>query len=136
LLFSWVFQSFNSIKTVINKLHHFDFFSIIKNFRTNNLHITSNISSLFYKKNAVTNKIKKASAKFFHMSQNSAQLRISLMANEVRHYLKLRSEPRGIFAHFCCWQTKVGQGSGRSARYKKIWHTKGNTNSVKSQPDN
>ena len=28
--------------------------------------------------------------------KTSAQLRISLMANEARHYLKLRSEPRGV----------------------------------------
>ena len=117
MFFSWVFQSLNSIKTVINKLHHFDFFSIIKNFRTSNLYITSNNSSLFLQKNAVNNKIKKASAKNFSQSKNSAQLRISLMKNEASHYLKLRSESRGIFAHFCCWLTKVGLGSGRSARF-------------------
>ena len=68
---------------------------------------------------------RKASAKNFSFirfiknnKKNSAQLRISLMSNKVRHYLKLRSEPRGIFAHFCCWLTKVGRGSGRSARNK------------------
>ena len=33
------------------------------------------------------------------------------MSNEARHYLKLRSEPRGIFAYFCCWKTKVGRDS-------------------------
>ena len=54
----------------------------------------------------------------------SAHLRISLMSNEARHYLKLRSEPRGIFAHFCCWQTKVGRGSGRSARFNYTWKGK------------
>ena len=27
-----------------------------------------------------------------------------------------RNEPRGVFAYFCRWKTKVGRGSGRSAR--------------------
>ena len=49
------------------------------------------------------------------IKKDSAQLRISLIRNEVKYYLKLRSEPRGIFAHFCCWQTKVGLGFGGEA---------------------